>query len=138
MSKSDGLYYQLPQNVFIGLLHSDWIAIPVAACTKTCDPTFRQYAKVGLRPTNTRDWVKYIYIYIYYIGQSRDCANKPWTQGLRRTIPCLRKSTLCAQHIHVLPNAVRMLILCSCIHVLPNAVRMLIYCANAYMYSLML
>ena len=32
--KSDWLYYQLPQNVFIGILHSDWTAIPVAACTK--------------------------------------------------------------------------------------------------------
>ena len=34
------------------------------------------------------DWVK--------IGQSQVCANKPWIQGLRRTIPGLRKSTLCA------------------------------------------
>ena len=36
------------------MLHSDWTAIPVAACTKTVRvwyPTFRQYAKVGLRPT---------------------------------------------------------------------------------------
>ena len=33
----------------------DWTAFPVAACTKTVRvwyPTFRQYAKVGLRPTS--------------------------------------------------------------------------------------
>ena len=56
-SKSDWLYYQLPQIVFIGHLHSDWTAIPVAACTKTVRvwyPTFRQYAKVGLRPTRMK------------------------------------------------------------------------------------